>query len=141
MSQSGIAVLNALVSLYLVGRKPLYISTGRGVMDPLTGAGFSVTLDDIEKLLRKVCWTNRPINKPLERHNGSFSSADAQTNNHKPRIGRGRGKHSVFSWIISSSKALFEHSEAGGLGGTIKIQLKTLRFPLPRPIRGLWFYP
>jgi hypothetical protein len=25
------------------------------------------------------------------------------------------------------------------LGGTIKIQLKTLRFPLPRPIRGLWF--
>jgi hypothetical protein len=26
-----------------VGRKPLYISTGRGVTDPLTGAGFSVT--------------------------------------------------------------------------------------------------
>jgi hypothetical protein len=25
-----------------------------------------------------------------------------------------------------------------GLGGTIKIKLKTLRFPLPRPIRGLW---
>jgi hypothetical protein len=34
---------DALVSLYLVGRKPLYMSMGRGVMDPLTGAGFSVT--------------------------------------------------------------------------------------------------
>jgi hypothetical protein len=26
------------------------------------------------------------------------------------------------------------------LGGTIKIQLKTLRFPLPRPIRGFWVF-
>jgi hypothetical protein len=30
------------MSLYLVGRKPVYISTGRGVTDPLTGVGFSV---------------------------------------------------------------------------------------------------
>jgi hypothetical protein len=29
-----------------VGRKPLYISTGRGVTDPLTGARFSVTHSD-----------------------------------------------------------------------------------------------
>jgi hypothetical protein len=43
MSRTGIAVFDALVSLYLVGSKPLYISTGRGVTDPLTGAGFSVT--------------------------------------------------------------------------------------------------
>jgi hypothetical protein len=27
-----------------MGRKPLYITTGRGVTDPLTGAGFSVTV-------------------------------------------------------------------------------------------------
>jgi len=26
-----------------MGRKPLYITAGRGVTDPLTGAGFSVT--------------------------------------------------------------------------------------------------
>jgi hypothetical protein len=26
-----------------MGRKPLYITTGRAVTDPLTGAGFSVT--------------------------------------------------------------------------------------------------
>jgi hypothetical protein len=43
MSRSGIAVFNALVSCKLVGRKPLYISTGRRVTYPLTGAGFSVT--------------------------------------------------------------------------------------------------
>jgi len=35
---------DALVSYKLMGRKPLYITAGRGVTDPLTGAGFSVTL-------------------------------------------------------------------------------------------------
>ena len=34
---------DALVSYKLMGRKPLYITAGRGVTDPLTGAGFSVT--------------------------------------------------------------------------------------------------
>jgi hypothetical protein len=43
VSRSGIAVFDALVSLYSVGRKPLHISRGRGVKDLLTGAGFSVT--------------------------------------------------------------------------------------------------
>jgi hypothetical protein len=40
MSRSGIAVFDALVSCKLVGRRPLYISTGRGVTEPLTGLDF-----------------------------------------------------------------------------------------------------
>jgi hypothetical protein len=36
-------VFDALVSYKLMGRKPLYITAGREVTDPLTGAGFSVT--------------------------------------------------------------------------------------------------
>jgi NAD(P)-dependent dehydrogenase (short-subunit alcohol dehydrogenase family) len=44
MSRSGIAVFDALVSCKLVGRKSLYISTGRGVMDPLIGNEGSVYL-------------------------------------------------------------------------------------------------
>jgi hypothetical protein len=40
LSRSGIAVFDALMSCKLVGRKPLYISTGRGVTDPLTGLDF-----------------------------------------------------------------------------------------------------
>jgi hypothetical protein len=34
-----------------MGRKPLYISTGRGVTDPLTGAVFSVTKQAFNKRL------------------------------------------------------------------------------------------
>jgi hypothetical protein len=43
-----------------VGRKPRYISTGSGVTDPLTGAGFSATVfngffgEGINKALKKV---------------------------------------------------------------------------------------
>jgi hypothetical protein len=44
VSRNGIAVFDALVTCKLTGRKPLYVSTGRGVTDPLTGAGFSVTI-------------------------------------------------------------------------------------------------
>jgi hypothetical protein len=40
VSRSGIAVFDALVSCKLMSRKPLYISTGRGVTDPLTGLYF-----------------------------------------------------------------------------------------------------
>jgi len=43
---------DALVSYKLMGRKPLYITAGRGVTDPLTGAGFSVTGLDSEKYRR-----------------------------------------------------------------------------------------
>jgi hypothetical protein len=53
MSRSGIAVFDALVSCKLMGRKPLYISTGRGVTDPLTGAGFAVT-ENVFKILEFV---------------------------------------------------------------------------------------
>jgi hypothetical protein len=38
--RSRTVVFDALVSYKLVGRKPLYISTGRAVTNPLTGAGF-----------------------------------------------------------------------------------------------------
>jgi hypothetical protein len=37
VSRSGFAVFDALVSLYLVGRKPLYISMGRGSRIPDRG--------------------------------------------------------------------------------------------------------
>jgi hypothetical protein len=40
MSRSGIAVFDALVSCKLMGRRPLYIGTGRGTTDPLTGLDF-----------------------------------------------------------------------------------------------------
>jgi hypothetical protein len=40
LSRSGIAVFDALVSCKLMGRRPLYIGTGRGVTDPLTGPDF-----------------------------------------------------------------------------------------------------
>jgi hypothetical protein len=40
LSRSGIAVFDALVSCKLRGRRPLYICTGRGVTDPLTGLDF-----------------------------------------------------------------------------------------------------
>jgi hypothetical protein len=40
VSRSGIAVFDALVSCKLMGRRPLYIGTGRGVTDPLTGPDF-----------------------------------------------------------------------------------------------------
>jgi len=43
LSRSRNGVLTLSLSYKLMGRKPLYITTGRGVTDPLTGAGFSVT--------------------------------------------------------------------------------------------------
>jgi hypothetical protein len=45
---------HALKSSKLMGRKPLYISTGREVTDPLTGVGFSVTA------LQSTTGRNRP---------------------------------------------------------------------------------
>jgi hypothetical protein len=40
LSRSGITVFDALMNCKSMGRKPLYISTGRGVTDPLTGLDF-----------------------------------------------------------------------------------------------------
>jgi len=37
-----------------MGRKPLYITAGRGVTDPLTGAGFSVTISVVESYILRL---------------------------------------------------------------------------------------